>query len=193
MKKIAGSIAFAAIVLFSFQNCNKAGFHSEMAGRAFPETVLSVDKQNISEMNVGAIQFFISDSKVVTQSGNTYQLKFNKVLELNMGSGELIESNDVDSTVGQYCVPTTVMTEMTDMLKNAQVCREKQNLPEGTVCAQVYQTPYAKLMTSSSDIDLGTATDSCNNNKTDLCGDAKAQFQTMITRMNANYAGYVCP
>ena len=193
MKKIVGLAAFAVLVLFSFQNCNKATFHSEMAGRVFPEIAFSVDKQNISEMNVGAIQFFISDSKVVTQAGNTYELKFNKVLELNMDSGELIESNDVDSAVGQYCVPSAVMAEMTDLLKNAQVCREKQNLPEGTVCAQVYQMPYAKLMTSNSDVDLGTATDSCNNNKTDLCGDAKVQFQAMIIRLNASYAGYVCP
>lgn len=192
MKKVAGLIAFAAVVLFSFQNCNKAAFHSEMAGRSLGIST-NLEKQNVNDMNVGAIQLFMPDSKVITQSGSSYQLKFNKILEINLDSGQMIESNDVDSTVGQYCLPAAVMTEITEMLKNAQVCREKLNLPEGTVCAQVYKMPYARLMTSNSDVDLGVATDSCNNNKTDLCGDAKVQFQDMITRLNANYASYICP
>ncbi|MBY0452006.1 MAG: hypothetical protein K2P92_03150 [Bdellovibrionaceae bacterium] len=192
MKTLAGLIAFAAVVLFAFQNCSKTtAFQSEMAGRSL-DSVFSVEKQNLSEINVGAVQLFIPDSKVVTQSGSTYSLKYNKILEINLDSGEMIVSNDVDSTVGQYCVPAAMMAEMTEMMRSAQLCRERKNLPADAVCAQVYTMPYAKLMTSGSDIDLGSAATSCAD-KTDLCGEAKAQFQDMITRMNANYSGYTCP
>lgn len=190
MKTVSGIIALSVIVLFAFQNCNKAAFHSELAGRALDST-FSLEKQNLSEMNVGAIQLFIPDSKVVTQSGSTYSLKYNKILEINLDSGEMIVSNDVDSSVGQFCVPEAMMTEMTQMMRTAQLCRERKNLPDSTVCAQVYTMPYAKLMTSGSDIDLGAAATTCAD-KTDLCGEAKAQFQDMISRLNASYSAYTC-
>lgn len=188
MKSLTGLIAFSVVVLFAFQNCNKAAFHSEMAGRNLDVTI---EKLNVGELNVGAIQLFIPDSKVVTQSGSTYQLKYNKILEINLDSGEMIASNDVDADVGQYCVPAEVMTEMTDMLKSAQICREQQSLAAGTVCATVLVNPYAKLLTSGSDVNLTDKSNPCGF-RADLCGDAKVQFQDMIKRMSAAYTSYTC-
>jgi hypothetical protein len=191
MKMLVGLITFASVVFFAFQNCSKTtAFQSEMAGRSI-ESVLSVEKQNLSELNVGAIQLFIPDSKVVTQSGNTYSLKYNKILEIDLDSGNMVVSNDVDSTVGLFCLPSAMRAEMTEMMRSAQLCREIKNLPPDAVCAQVFTMPYAKLMTSGSEIDLGSAATSCAD-KTDLCSEDKVRFQDMIARMNANYANYSC-
>ncbi len=192
MKSVIIISTIAIVALFSFQNCGKTNsFHSELAGRDI-NLSLGVEKTNVLDLNIGATQFYLSDSKVVTQAGHTYQLNFKKILEINLDSGYLVESTDIDSTSKQFCLPQNILTDLMTLLNSAQICREKLNLPADTVCALVYTEPYAKLLSDREDINLGVASDSCGNNKTDLCGQTKVQLLDLIKTINQNYSAYNC-
>lgn len=183
-------VSFVAVLMF-FQNCGQTAFHSEGAGRSLSEN-FNIEKMSMSDYSVGAVQFFVEDLKTVTQVGRTYQVKFEKTIEINVETGEGVASNNLDNTAQIFCVPTPVLAQLNLILQQSDLCRYNKIIPPGTVCAQVYQQPYAKLLTTGEDIDLGSAADSCESQKIDLCGEASSQLRQFIDQVQREYSQYSC-
>lgn len=192
MKKLITSItASAFILLISFQNCQKPPYPDEINGLNV-NAVPSLGKIDLSKEEIISINFVIQDTQAVTKAGNTYQINYNKILEIDLKTGIIRESSDLDSTSSTFCLSESLKNELVSILKSSQVCRKQPTLPSGTVCTQVMKMPYAQLMTLGAQFDLGSATDGCGSNSLDLCDDQPDILKGYIEAIKKQYLQLAC-
>lgn len=188
----ASSIIAVFILLFSFQNCQNPPHPDEVSGQALNAVGIS----NSIELNQEALQsisFIINDFKIITKAGNTYQLNYNKTLQIDLKTGTILETSDIDNETVKYCLNESLKNELVSILKSSQVCKSQPNLPEGTVCSQVMKLPYAQLFTDKVQYDLGSATDGCGSSSIDLCGDQSNLLKAYIENLKKQYQQMICP
>ncbi|MEK6628084.1 MAG: hypothetical protein AABY53_05620 [Bdellovibrionota bacterium] len=188
MKSIAASSIIAAFILFfSFQNCQPLPGADEVSATGVLKRI------ELNQEDLQSINFIINDSKVVTKAGNTYQLNYNKTLQLDLKTGIILETSDIDSETGRYCLNEILTDEVISILKTSEICQTLPNLPEGTVCSQVVKLPYAQLLTDKEQYDLGAANDGCGSNSIDLCGDQSNLLKAYIENLKKQYQQMSCP
>ena len=184
-----GVIIGAAVVMLTFQNCNK-----NMAGDA-PSTAVSnvqLTKFGLVDDALKSVKFFIQDSEIMTRAGNTFTVKYNKILDIDLQTGDIEESNDLNDAVSLFCLPDNLKTELIAILNDSEVCKAQS--PETVkACTQALKTPYCELETGRDVYSLGSATDGCGHNAVDLCDDRASVLKAFIDKVNANYSNYSCP
>lgn len=193
MKITLVSILFSALVLLiSFQNCQKPPYADEISGRAIKD-VGSSEKIDLNQEAVNSINFLIQDSKVVTKAGNSYQIIYKKILQIDLKTGVILESSDLSAETVNYCLTDSLKNELVSILKSSQVCKSQPNLPAGTACTQVMKLPYAQVFTSKDQFDLGSASDGCGHNGIDLCNDLPIVLKGYIENIKNQYQQLACP
>lgn len=184
------------VLLISFQNCQKPPHPDEISGRFLSQSLDPIPGGALGKIDLNlevieGISFIVPDTKLVNRAGHTYQVSFNKTLQVDLRTGSLLESSDLDSTTKNYCLTESLKNELIAILKSSQVCK-KQSLPEGTVCAQVMKLPYAQVSTNKEQIDLGGGTDSCGSNSMDLCEAQASLLKGYIEMIKKQYTQLVC-
>jgi hypothetical protein len=193
MKTAIASLFGIFILLISFQNCQQPPHPDELSGAStLASNTVSATKVDLNAEAVDSVQFMMEDTKVVSRAGNNYQVKYNKTLEINLQTGGMTETSDVDSAVNTYCLSETMKNELVSILKSSQVCRSENKLAAGRVCAQSVKLPYASVTTSSGSYDLGWASDACGSNTIDLCDDQANTLKGFIAAVKSNYTQMAC-
>ena len=185
----AGTFIF--ILLFSFQNCQNSSPPNETRSQALNSlsTGAAID---LNQESMTSVNFLMSDSKVVHQAGNSYQINYNKKLQIDLKTGEISVTNDLDSQTDSYCLTESLKNELVTILKSSQICKTQPNLPEGQVCTQALRLAYAQVQTQRENFDLGSATDGCGNNAVDLCGDQPNLLKGYIENIKKQYSQLMC-
>lgn len=193
MKKVVvGAITAALIILFSFQNCQKPPYPDVISSQNL-QSVGSSDKIDLNQEAVDSVSFLVQETKIVTKAGNSYQINYNKILNINLKTGVLSEGSDLGSETVNYCLTESLKNELVSILKSSQVCRTQPSLPAGVVCTQAVKLPYAQVFTSREQFDLGSASDGCGSNGVDLCDDQSNFLKAYIEALNKQYQQMVCP
>lgn len=193
MKTAIGSLIVAVfIILFSFQNCQKPPHPDEISGQAL-SSVRSTDKIDLSQLALNSVNFIVQDTQVVTKAGNSYQVNYNKTLQIDLKTGVITESSDLSAETFSYCLNTGLKNELISILKSSQVCKNQPKLPTGTVCTQVIKLPYAQLFTSGEQFDLGSSSDGCGSNSIDLCENQSDSLKGYIEALKKQYKQLACP
>lgn len=188
----ASSIIAVFILLFSFQNCQNSQHPDEVHDQAL-NTVGSSSSVELNQKAIESISFIIKDSKIITKAGNTYELVYNKTLQLDLKTGIIVETSDSDNETANYCLSESLKNELISILKSSKVCQTQPNLPEGTICSQAMKLPYAQLFTDKEQYDLGSATDGCGSNSIDLCEDQSNLLKGYIENLKKEYQQMGCP
>jgi len=189
---LISSIVAVFILLFSFQNCQNPPHPDEINNLSLnsAENSNSID---LKQQALTSINFIVSDSKVVTKAGNSYQINYNKIFEIDLTTGLIFETSDLNAETEKYCLSESLKNELVSILKSSQVCKEQPSLPAGTICTQALKLPYAQLFTQSGQHDLGSATDGCGNNSVDLCNDQPSLLKAYIENFKNHYLQLTCP
>ena len=188
--KVISIITSAFILLVSFQNCQKPPYPDEINGS---NVNLSLDKLDLSKEDMLSINFVVASTKSVNQTGNTYQINYNKTLLIDLKSGLIKEGSDLSNVISRYCLPEDMKIELLNILVSSQVCTSQSALPQGVVCTQVMKMPYAQLTTARIQFDLGAATDGCGSNSIDLCEVQAGILKAYIEAVKSQYQQMTCP
>ncbi len=188
---VVSLIATVLTVLFVFQNCQQPPYPDQISSQDFNAAGNSKGI-NLDQESLQTISLIISTSKDITKAGNTYQLNYNKNLQIELKTGTILETSNMDNDSKLYCLNESLKNELVSILKSSQVCRTQPKLPEGTVCTQVIKSPYAQLVTDKEQFDLGSASDGCGSNTIDLCGDQSSILKAYITNLNNQYQQMKC-
>lgn len=189
---VASSIAATFILLISFQNCQKPPHPDEINGQPI-RAVASSSKIDLNQEAVLSVNFVVQDTKVITKAGNSYQINYNKILQIDLKTGIISESSDLSSEILTYCLTEALRNELVSILKSSQVCKLQQNLPAGTVCSQVMKMAYAQVFTTREHYDLGAASDGCGSNSMDLCDNQSSLLKGYIEAVKKQYQQLACP
>lgn len=193
MIKVVAAVFSTFILLISFQNCQQPPHPDEINGNGVTASnVVSANKVDLGSESVNGVEFMVEDTKVLTKAGYSYQVKYNKVLAVDLDTGVMTESSDVDSSVNTYCLPANLKNELISILKSSQVCRGDSVLEDGKVCAQSIKLPYASVVTSKGSYDLGSASDACGSNLIDLCDGQSDTLKGFIAAVKSQYSGMSC-
>ncbi len=193
MKYITAAVASLFVLLFSFQNCQKSPSAEDVTIPAVNISVgNSTAKVDLNQQIINNISFILQDSKVVTQAGNTYQINYFKTLQIDLNTGLLAESSDLDAQVNNYCLTNALKNELLSILKASQICQSGVNSSGNRMCSQMVKMPYAQLQTSTAQFNLGSATDSCDSNLVDLCGDQPSLLKGFIASLKNQYKQLNC-
>lgn len=193
---LVSTIGAALILLISFQNCQKPPYADEINSQvlnAIGSSGSDYNKVDLNQEAVDSINFLIQDSQIVSRAGKTYQINYNKTLQINLKTGNILESSDLSGETAHYCLTEALKNELIAILKSSQVCKKQQNSPAGSVCTQVMKLPYAQVMTSREQFDLGSASDGCGNNSIDLCESQPDLLKGYIEAIKKQYQQLVCP
>jgi len=182
----------ALVLLFSFQNCQKPPHPDEISSSRSASTDSS-SKIDLNLEPIKSLQFSISDKKVLTKNGNTFEVIYNKSLHIDLDSGAIEESNDLDSGLNNYCLPSSMKDELVSILRSSQVCRVDRIPAAGQVCSQAIVSAYASLVTSREQFDLGYAASSCSGLSVDLCDEQPQILKAYIQAVKSQYQSYHCP
>jgi hypothetical protein len=190
MKYLVVSAVSAVVVLFAFQNCNPKPLTED--NDALVSAGYSINKYNLGDKNLKSVNFYVQDVQSINKEGNSFSLRYNKTLKLDLVSGVLEESSDVSNEISTYCLPNELKAELEDILKNSQVCQSQPPVAPDQVCTQIFQTPYCEIFTDENVVGLGSASDGCGRNSIDLCEAQSEILKAYISRLSANYSQYIC-
>jgi hypothetical protein len=187
--KILVAIIGSALVIFSFQNCQKAPYADEVSSLK-PSVTAKVDLQNekISQLNV-----YTQESEMVARQGRTYELYVSKTLQIDLATGQIQVVSDVSNVPIDYCLTDSLKNELLGILKTSKVCKTAAETAPGVVCTMALIPPYAQLTTDAAQFNLGAASDGCRRNMDDLCGDQSAMLKGFIAALKTKYKSLTCP
>lgn len=189
MKIFAGFVASTLILLLSFQNCQKPPHPDEINQ---PSNFVGAQKIDLNQEVVESVNLMYQDSKVVTKASNNYTVLYNKTLQIDLNTGIILESSDIDSATANYCLSDELKSELVSILKSSQVCKAGSQ-SSGQVCGQAIRLPYAQLITSRDQFDLGSASDTCGSNAIDLCDSQPDLLKGYIQNLKTQYKQLSCP
>lgn len=189
-KETISIIASMLILLISFQNCQKPPYADEIIGLNVNPP--SANKVELGSMSITSVAFFVPESQNVTKAGNTYQINYNKTLAIELKSGKITETSDLNSATAEYCLDAALRDELVSILKSSQVCTLQPEIAAGIACTQVMKMPYAQLTTTNIQFDLGSASDGCGNNSVDLCDGQPAILKGFIEAVKKQYLKLIC-
>lgn len=194
MKNLIAILSGLFVLLITFQNCQKALHPDEISGNVSQSSTAlnSVSKVDLGQESVDTVQFLVPDTKVVSKAGNNYQVNYNKILDINLQSGVLTETSDLDSASVSYCLPDSVKEELLSIIKSSQVCQTPQQESSGEVCIQSVTQAYASVFTSNNQFDLGFSSSPCSGSRTDLCGEQSDVLKGFIASLKSQYHNYNC-
>lgn len=158
------AVVVSLILLVSFQNCRQKLGDSLLSQGDSSNT--GVIAQRISTSDLNSIEFVGKSASSVTT-----------VLRLNAIDNKFI----LNSSAQKYCLTTSDAFELSEILKDAEVC-ETKNTDPNLMCTMIYEYPYATLSFQNKSVKLGESTSGCQ--RTDLCGSYpdifKGYFQNLI-------------
>jgi hypothetical protein len=190
MKLFLGGLIVALTLLLSFQNCQKPP-HPDEINLVSLNAELS-QKVDLNQEMLDKVSLVFQDSKIVTKAGHSYQVLFSKTLQIDLSSGVILESSDIDSTTAHYCLTEDIKNELVSILKASQICKSGPAQNNQQVCGQSIQLPYAQVLTSRETFDLGSASDTCGNNSVDLCDEQPILLKGFIQSLKAQYKQLTC-
>ncbi len=191
MKIVGVILATFAVAFVAFQNCQKAPNANDVASFAVGSQNAS-EKIDLRSERISEITFNINEIESVVRSSNTYQIAVNKSIKVQLDTGFMSVSSDLDSRINRFCLSETLTSELVAILKDSQVCKAAKT-QDGRMCTQAMKTPYAVILTDSGSYSLGSATDGCGSNSIDLCGNQVSILQGFIALIKTKYSSFVCP
>lgn len=193
MKTVLALVASVFVLLVSFQNCQKPPHPDEIASRDGAIAAGVVSKVNLNEESVQDVAFMVKAMTSVTHpSGHVYQVQHQKVLSIDLATGHMVVSSEMDNVTSTYCLTDEMKDELISLLSSSQVCKMGEQPSPGQLCAQSVQEPYAELQTDRSKFSLGYASDACGSNAVDLCGEQANMLKGYIQALNNQYASMAC-
>lgn len=211
------SFLVGMIVLFSFQNCQKASNQDpSVLVNANPiDSHQSSSNQNtnskleLSQYNISSIEFYYQDKQSVTKNGNTFEALVNKTIQIDFGSNSIKYKSDLDnsnsgstnsdsvnsdSTNQNYCLSVDLKNEILNLLNAESVCKSSAaGASPNQVCTQAIKPAYAKIISSTDQFSLGSALDGCNKGLVDLCSEASiANLKNISNKIKTNLSQYLC-
>lgn len=192
MNIAVASVLCFFVVMFSFQNCQKAPHPDEISNSSDNLSSQNVSKVDLQKEQLESVNFIVQDVKPFVRGGNTIDIKYNKSLKIDMDNGVIVESNDIDNTTAQFCLTDELKSELQTIIKSAQVCT-LEGKKSGQACAQVIVPPYAQITTDKDQFDLGSASDSCGSNSQDLCGEYSDMLKAFLQNLKTKYQSMSCP
>lgn len=190
MKKEAVSLLVSVFVLLvSFQNCQKPPYPDELNSSNI--SAFS-NRADLGVESIRSVAFIIPATQTVVKAGNTYQINYNKVLTIDINTGVITESSNIAATKAEFCLTADLKNELISILKASQVCTKQPELPNGTMCSQVLKLPYAQVLTSNGQFELGSASDGCGSNSVDLCDDQSDILKGYIEAVKNRYLQLNC-
>jgi hypothetical protein len=190
MKLVIGGLAVVLTLLLSFQNCQKPPHPDEINQVSL--NLNTAQKIDLNQEVVDSVNLIFQDSKVVSKAGHNYQVLYNKTLNVDLKTGVIVESSDIDSSTANYCLTQALKNELVSIIKASQVCRTGVDQNNQQVCGQAIQLPYAQLITSREQFNLGSASDTCGNNSIDLCEDQPNLLKGYILSLKNSYKQLTC-
>lgn len=187
MKLTAVIFMTAVLGFFAFQNCQKAPAPDDLSNNS----ILSDDQVNLSDLKLKEIDLNIDESQTVVRNSGSYQIIVNKVFKINLETGHILVSSDLDLVQNEFCLTEDLKNELNSILKSSQICKTGESKP-GVLCAQAIQPGYAELITEKETYKLGYSSDGCGSNGFDLCGEQKNIIKAYIASVKANYKSFIC-
>lgn len=192
MKTALTLVISVFVLLVSFQNCQKPPHPDEIASRDGSYALGVVSKVDLNEESVQEAAFMVDGVTSVTHpSGHVYQVQHKKTLSVDLATGHMVVSSEMDGTTSTYCLTDEMKEELITLLRSSQVCQMGEP-PQGQVCAQSVQEPYAELQTDRQKFSLGYASDACGSNAIDLCGEQVNMLKGYIQALNSQYSAMAC-
>lgn len=191
MKQVIAFGIMTILMLFSFQNCQKTPFPDEMTAQNLQSSVAN-NKVDLKNESIESVNFLIEENKTVQQAGHTYQVKYLKNLQIDLGTGIILESSDVDTNTENYCLTDELKSELIILLSSSQVCTTQPDIPANTLCTQVMKMPYAQVLTDKQQYNLGSATDGCGSNSVDLCDEQANLLKGYLQSLKQKYKQLSC-
>lgn len=200
MNKLQSIIVFVSLLLFGYQNCSVSteskwaqnantvsGTTTTFGASGSSSTIQTVFGQQSS---VQKISFYDRESVSATNS-KIVSVENRYVIDLNSGQIQLLDADE--KFVRHYCLNEKFKTDLANILYGSKVCKTNPQLPEGTVCAEIFKMPYAEVETENDVVPLGSASNSCGSNSIDLCDDQSGvlknwfkEFKTQLEQLNCN-------
>lgn len=190
--KLAVVTAIAFIIsFFAFQHYNKGKSQKSAGYSDYSVTELA----DLSQQNLLSAIFYVDAVKTLQKANHSYQVKHQKILNLNLQSGKIIEKNDLDADEKVFCLGAESLQALNGLLLQTKVCKfDKKESSDNIVCAQVVKPAYLDLMTTVENYQLGFAADSCETSTVDLCDlDHRAKLAELIKNLGKTYAEKTCP
>ena len=185
-------LACAALIasFFSFQYFSKNNTNKSKLDNDYVVTELG----DLSQKNLLSAVIVIEDLKTLKKADFSYQVKFNKTLNLNLQNGKVIERTDLDATENIFCLSAEALQSLNAVLIKSKVCKFEKKQVTDQICAQIIKPAYLDLLTSTENYQLGYAPDSCANVTIDLC-DQKTQLELLdlVKKLAHSYSEKKCP
>lgn len=180
------------VILASFQNCQKAPYQDEISSLSKNASgTSSSNKVNLSEQRVDQVQFISKGPQTVTNNGKTYSLVVNTTQQVDLATGKISVSSDASADVQAYCLTDSLKNELLNIVKASSVCKSTAQ-SSAQACSQVLKLPYARIITSNEQFELGSATDGCGSNAVDLCDDQPSLLKGFAANLNSQLTSLVC-
>lgn len=181
------------VILASFQNCQKAPYQDEINNLSKNASGTSAsNKVNLSEQRVVQVQFLSKGPKTVTNNGSTYSLIVNTTQQIDLATGKISVSSDNSTDVSTYCLTSDLKNELLNIVKASSVCNSTAQVSSSQVCTQVLKLPYARIVTSNEQFELGSATDGCGSNTVDLCDDQPSLLKGFAANLTSKLSSLIC-
>lgn len=185
---------FAGLVtLLSFQNCQKSPYQDEI--NTLTKNAVSVtspNKINLSEQRVSQVDFLTQDAETIVKAGNTFSILVNKTEQVDLATGQIKVISDTSSDVQTYCLTESLKNELLNIVKSSSVCKGTST-QSGEVCVQSFKMPYARIITSGDQFDLGSAPSGCSSSAVDLCDDGASLLKGFAANLKSKLTTLVCP
>ena len=177
--------SFFSLQYFTQNNTNKSDEYGDY---------LITEIANLSEKNLLSAVIFFEDVQTLKKGQFSYQVKYQKNLNLNLQSGKVIEKNDLNNEQKVFCLSSESMQMLNSLLGQATICKFEKKQSTGQVCAQVVKPAYMDVLTSTENYQLGYASDSCAQSFIDLCDkDFQFKLHDLIKKISNSYAEKTCP
>ena len=191
MKTAIASLVAVLVLLVSFQNCQQPPHPDEINGKNVLASGV-ISKVDLNEERVKNVNFIFEDQTIVNRAGQDYTVKYNKTLQVDLTSGVIVQTSDLDAGSNQYCLTEDLRVELVSILKSSQVCKSGVKQQSGQVCAQSIKLAYAELLTDREEFQLGYATDACGSNSIDLCEGQSNLLKGYIQALKNQYSQLSC-
>lgn len=185
--KVKQFVFLTIILLFSYQNCSRNNF-TEKTSLDSQDT----DSKKLSDLQVQQVKFYTQQDREMQKGTHKFLVKTTNSYSLDPETGILAEYDESTDSLSTYCLSTELLAQMRSLVSNSSVCKSNDVVPEGTVCAQVIQRPYAEIVTPNEVIQLGYASDACGANKVDLCSDQPDVFKAWISTVQSQLPQLQC-
>lgn len=193
MKIIGFSIAVGLITLLSFQNCQKAPYQDEInLAKNGTTSGNSSLKVNLAEQRVSEVQFLSEENQSITKNGRTFTIVVNSTSFVDLATGKIKVVSDLDGGSQNYCLTEDLKNELLNIVKSSSVCKLGNQIPSGSACTQALKLPYARIVTTNEQFDLGGASDGCGSNAVDLCEQQPDLLKGFAANLRAKLATLGC-